>query len=69
MPTRPGLQRGFSLGSKAETGFTVALFLKGDSAAAIEQFEPALQINPAFEEAKLNLGAAEKKKTLSALRW
>jgi protein O-mannosyl-transferase len=46
----------------AHNNLGVALLLKRDSAAAIEQFEQALKINPRFEEAKLNLGAAEKKR-------
>ena len=45
----------------AHNNLGVALFYKGDTALAIEQFERALKINPAFEEAKLNLTAARKR--------
>ena len=46
----------------AHNNLGVALFFKGDSAAGIAQFEQALKINPAFEEAKINLAAARKKR-------
>jgi Flp pilus assembly protein TadD len=46
----------------AHNNLGVALFLKGDSAAAIGQFEQALKIYPAFGEARMNLAAARKKR-------